>query len=40
MTASGTFGAVLSGTGYGTIGLLLGVPVGFVINVTRHAGRR
>ena len=40
MTASGTFGAVLSGMGYGTIGLLLGVPVGFVINVTRHIGRR
>jgi hypothetical protein len=40
MTASGTFTAIFAGAGYGAVGLLLGVPVGFVVNMTRHIGRR
>lgn len=40
MTASGTFGAALAGVSYGTVGVLIGAPVGFVINMTRHIGRR
>lgn len=40
MTASGTFAALLAGAGYGAVGLLLGVPIGFVVNMTRHLSRR
>jgi 4-hydroxy-3-methylbut-2-en-1-yl diphosphate synthase IspG/GcpE len=36
LTSSSPLGAVGLGTGYGLLGLLLGVPVGFVINMTRH----
>jgi hypothetical protein len=36
LTSSSTLGAIAFGTGYGLIGLLIGVPVGFVINMTRH----
>lgn len=32
--------AVVGGVFYGLIGVLLGTPVGFVINMTRHIGRR
>jgi hypothetical protein len=34
-TSASTFGAVIYGVAYGTLGLLIGVPVAFVINVTR-----
>jgi hypothetical protein len=37
--ASTLFGKALLGTGYGCLGLLIGVPVAFVINMTRHLGR-
>ena len=37
--ANGAFLAVMLGLGYGLVGLLIGVPVGFVINITRHFGR-
>ena len=37
--ANGTFLALMLGLGYGFVGLLVGVPVGFVINMTRHFGR-
>ena len=36
LTSSSTLGAVVAGIGYGLAGLLVGVPVGFVINITRH----
>jgi hypothetical protein len=36
MSSAGVFGAVLAGTGYGLLGLLIGVPAGFVIIATRH----
>lgn len=39
ITASGTFGTVFAGMSYGTVGVLIGAPVGFVINMTRHIGR-
>jgi hypothetical protein len=29
----------VAGAGYGCLGLLLGAPVAFVINMTRHLGR-
>lgn len=37
LTSSTTLGAVAAGAGYGFVGLLIGVPVGFVINMTRHS---
>ena len=30
---------LMLGLGYGSLGLLVGVPIGFVINMTRHLGR-
>lgn len=39
MTAAGTFTAVVFGLLYGCLGALVGVPVAFVINMTRHLGR-
>jgi hypothetical protein len=39
ITASGPLWKILAGVGYGSLGLLLGVPVAFVINMTRHLGR-
>jgi hypothetical protein len=35
LLSSSTFGAIMAGTGYGFIGLLVGVPIGFAINLTR-----
>jgi ribosomal protein L40E len=37
--ASTTLWKALLGTGYGCLGLLVGVPVAFIINMTRHVGR-
>jgi len=34
--SSSTAGAIMGGIGFGLIGLLIGVPVAFVINMTRH----
>jgi hypothetical protein len=31
-----TFGAVVAGFGYGLIGVLIGVPLAFAINITRN----
>jgi hypothetical protein len=39
VTASGTFTAILFGLFYGCLGALIGAPVAFVINMTRHVGR-
>ena len=39
ITASSTFSAMLFGFLYGCLGALIGVPVAFVINMTRHIGR-
>lgn len=39
ITASGALWKVIAGTGYGSLGLLLGVPVAFIINITRDLGR-
>ena len=39
ITATGALWKVLAGTGYGSLGLLLGVPVAFIINITRDLGR-
>ena len=36
MTSTGISAAVLAGCGYGLVGLILGVPIGFLINMTRH----
>jgi hypothetical protein len=36
MLSSSTFGAILAGIGYGLVGLLIGVPVAFAINITRR----
>jgi hypothetical protein len=35
LLSSSTFGAILAGIGYGVVGLLIGVPIGFAINLTR-----
>ncbi len=35
LLSSSTIGAVLAGVGYGTFGLLVGVPIAFAINMTR-----
>ena len=35
LLSSSTFGAILAGLGYGAVGLLGGVPIGFAINMTR-----
>jgi hypothetical protein len=34
--SSSTLGAILAGIGYGAVGLLIGVPIGFAINLTRR----
>ena len=39
-TSSSTFWMVLTAAWQGTVGLLLGVPVGFAINFMRFFGRR
>jgi hypothetical protein len=39
MTASGTLSAILLGIAYGSLGVLIGAPVGFVINMTRYLNR-
>jgi DNA-directed RNA polymerase subunit RPC12/RpoP len=39
-TTSGTFWIILAAAWQGTLGLLLGVPVGFAINFMRFFGRR
>ena len=36
MLSSSTLGAIVAGIGYGLLGLLAGVPVGFAINLTRR----
>ena len=36
LLSSSTFGAILAGIGYGVVGLLIGVPIGFAINLTRR----
>jgi ABC-type multidrug transport system permease subunit len=38
LTASGPSSAVVGGLGYGFIGVLIGVPAAFIINVTRLFG--
>jgi hypothetical protein len=35
LLSSSTFGAIMAGIGYGIVGLIIGVPIGFAINVTR-----
>jgi hypothetical protein len=35
LISSSTFGAILAGTAYGFVGLLVGVPIAFAINLTR-----
>ena len=35
LLSSSTFGAIMAGIGYGIVGLLIGVPIGFAINATR-----
>jgi hypothetical protein len=37
--ASSLVGKMLLGSGYGLLGVIIGVPVAFVINMTRHLGR-
>ncbi|MFT4116544.1 hypothetical protein [Bradyrhizobium sp.] len=39
LTASGSIMTIVGAAFYGLIGVLLGAPVGFVINMTRHLGR-
>jgi hypothetical protein len=39
VTASGIFTAILFGLLYGCLGALIGAPVAFVINMTRHVGK-
>jgi hypothetical protein len=34
--SSNQLGAVLAGCGYGFVGVIIGVGVGFMINMTRH----
>jgi|SRR5665213_773052 len=34
--SSSIFGEILAGIGYGLVGLLIGVPIGFAINLTRR----
>ena len=38
LTASGTLSAVVFGLLYGSLGALIGTPIPFVINMTRHIG--
>jgi hypothetical protein len=35
LISASTFGAVVAGISYGLLGLLLGAPIGFAINLTR-----
>jgi hypothetical protein len=35
LLSSSTSGAILAGIGYGAVGLLVGAPIGFAINLTR-----
>ena len=37
--ASSVVGKIFLGSGYGLLGIIIGVPVAFVINMTRHVGR-
>jgi hypothetical protein len=37
--ASSVVGKIVLGTGYGVLGIIIGVPAAFVINMTRHFGR-
>ena len=37
--ASSVVGKIVLGSGYGLLGIVIGVPVAFVINMTRHFGR-
>jgi hypothetical protein len=37
--ASSPLGKILLATGYGCLGVLIGVPIAFIINMTRHLGR-
>jgi hypothetical protein len=39
MTASGALSAILFGIAYGSLGVLVGAPVGFAINMTRYLDR-
>lgn len=34
--SASTFGAVVAGFGYGLLGVLIGVPLAFAINITRN----
>jgi hypothetical protein len=36
LPSSSIFGAILAGTWYGLVGLLIGVPIAFAINLTRR----
>ncbi len=38
LTASGPLSAVLGGVGYGFVGVMIGMPAAFIINVTRLFG--
>jgi hypothetical protein len=35
LLGANTFAAILAGFGYGMVGVLVGVPIGFAINLTR-----
>jgi hypothetical protein len=35
LLSSSTIGAIVAGIGYGIVGLLIGVPIAFAINLTR-----
>jgi predicted RNA-binding Zn-ribbon protein involved in translation (DUF1610 family) len=35
LLGASTFAAILAGFGYGMVGVLVGVPIGFAINLTR-----
>jgi hypothetical protein len=37
--SASTLGAVLAGLGYGMVGVLVGVPIAFAINITRNLVR-
>lgn len=39
VTASGTLSAILFGIAYGGLGVLIGTPIGFVVNMTRYLNR-
>jgi hypothetical protein len=37
--ASSPLWKILLATGYGSLGVLIGVPIAFIVNMTRHLGR-